>query len=284
MVIVSAALVGCVWHGAERSAHTEDVPFTFADNDRVLAACVDPNVVHQPNITFDKFTTMKNEIIKDHGDMYVNFKKSGHHEEMYSFCKVKDSNLMMKVDPSLTSSAKPNQRAATFCASPLSENTVMSLGVCLFRALFGVLPCPPGSEFAGTGKGLPTQESPESKTSMSLLLSFVLTQLKLEKHLRLQARTSSPRPPSPHDYPALTALRNTPGSLDTYYYGLMCEKYPGIEQASCQMLPEGTESENTGVGGGGGRTERRRRSRGRRQQEGGGKEGLELIGLRSWRI
>lgn len=29
----------------------------------------------------------------------------------------------------------------------------------------------------------------------------------------------------------------------------MCEKYPGIEQASSQMLPEGTESENTGVGG-----------------------------------
>ncbi|CAB1111180.1 unnamed protein product [Ectocarpus sp. CCAP 1310/34] len=67
---------------------------------------------------------------------------------------------------------------------------------------------------------------------MSLWLSFVLTQLKLEKHLRLQARTSSPRRPSPHDYLALTALRNTPGSLDTYYYGLMCEKYPGIEQAS----------------------------------------------------
>ncbi|CAB1104271.1 unnamed protein product [Ectocarpus sp. CCAP 1310/34] len=163
----------------------------------------------KPNITFDKFTTMKNEIIKDLGDMYVNVNKSGHHEEMYSFCK----------------------------------------GLCVFRSLFGVLPCPPGSEFTGTGKRLPTQESPESKTIMSLWLSFVLTQLKLEKHLRLQARTSSPRPPSHHDYPALTALRNTPGSLDTYYYGLMCERYPGIEQASSQMLPEGTENENTGVGG-----------------------------------
>lgn len=65
------------------------MPFTFADDDRVLAAGVNPNVVHQPNITFDKFSTMKNELIKDHGDMYVNFKKSGHHEEMYSFCKGK---------------------------------------------------------------------------------------------------------------------------------------------------------------------------------------------------
>ncbi|CAB1106554.1 unnamed protein product [Ectocarpus sp. CCAP 1310/34] len=30
---------------------------------------------------------MKNDIINDHGDMYVNFKKSEHHEEMYSLCK-----------------------------------------------------------------------------------------------------------------------------------------------------------------------------------------------------
>ncbi|CBJ33023.1 expressed unknown protein [Ectocarpus siliculosus] len=74
-------------------------------------------------------------------------------------------------------------------------------------------------------------------------------ELKMPKHLMIQARTSSTRPPSTHDHPALTALRHTPGSLDTYYYGLMCEKYPGIEQASSQMLPEGMETETRGWGG-----------------------------------
>ena len=51
----------------------------------MLAAGIDPNIVHQPDITFGKFIAMKNEIIKDHGDMHVNFKKSGSHDEMFSF-------------------------------------------------------------------------------------------------------------------------------------------------------------------------------------------------------
>ena len=37
--------------------------------------------------SFDEFIAMKNEIINDHGDMHVNFKKSGSHDEMFSFCK-----------------------------------------------------------------------------------------------------------------------------------------------------------------------------------------------------
>ena len=53
----------------------------------MLAAGIDPNIVHQPDITFDKFIAMNNEIIKDYGDMHVNFKKSGSHDEMFSFCK-----------------------------------------------------------------------------------------------------------------------------------------------------------------------------------------------------
>ena len=52
----------------------------------MLAAGIDPNIVHQPDITFDKFIAMKNDIIKDHGDMHVNLKKSGSHD-MFSFCK-----------------------------------------------------------------------------------------------------------------------------------------------------------------------------------------------------
>ncbi|CAB1098193.1 unnamed protein product [Ectocarpus sp. CCAP 1310/34] len=102
------------------------VPSTFADDDRVMAAGIDPNVVHQPDISYDKFMTMKNDLVKDHGDMYGNFKKSGSMGEMYEFCK---------------------------------------------------------------------------------------------------------------------------GRLDTYYYGLMVTQYPEIEQATTQMLPDGTERENTGVGG-----------------------------------
>lgn len=61
------------------------------------------------------------------------------------------------------------------------------------------------------------------------------------------------RPPgrlAPHHPCALTLTREIPESLDTYYYGLMVEKYPELEAATTQMLPEGTESENTGVGGG----------------------------------
>ena len=63
------------------------VPSTFADYEYVLDASIDPNIVHQPDITFDKFIAMNNEIIKDYGDMHVNFKKSGSHDEMFSFCK-----------------------------------------------------------------------------------------------------------------------------------------------------------------------------------------------------
>eukprot|EP00903_Cladosiphon_okamuranus_P005773 g5721.t1 len=60
---------------------------SFADDVNIVGAGIDPNVVHQPDITFQKFTTMRNDILKDHGDMYVNFKKSGSNGEMYSFCK-----------------------------------------------------------------------------------------------------------------------------------------------------------------------------------------------------
>ena len=63
------------------------VPSTFADDEHVLAAGIDPNIVHQPDITFDKFIAMKNDVIKDHGDMHVNFKESGSHDDMFSFCK-----------------------------------------------------------------------------------------------------------------------------------------------------------------------------------------------------
>lgn len=63
------------------------VPFSFADDDHVVAAGIDPSIVHQVDITFDKYIAMKNEIIKDHGDMYCNFKRSGSHGEMYQFCQ-----------------------------------------------------------------------------------------------------------------------------------------------------------------------------------------------------
>lgn len=56
----------------------------------------------------------------------------------------------------------------------------------------------------------------------------------------------------PHHYRALTVIREKSENLDTYYYGLMVEKYPEIEQATTQMLPDGTERENTGVGEGAG--------------------------------
>lgn len=66
---------------------TYQVPSTFADDEHVMAAGIDPTVVHQPDITYDKFIAMKNDVVKDHGDMYANLKKSGHNEEMYQFCK-----------------------------------------------------------------------------------------------------------------------------------------------------------------------------------------------------
>lgn len=69
------------------SCETYQVPCTFADDEHVMAAGIDPNIVHQPDITFEKFIAMKNDLIKEHGDMYVNFKKSGSNGEMYQFCK-----------------------------------------------------------------------------------------------------------------------------------------------------------------------------------------------------
>lgn len=70
-------------------ANTFQVPCTFADDEHVFAAGIDPNIVHQPDISYEKFLSMKADLVKDHGDMYVNFKKSGNNEEMHSFCKGK---------------------------------------------------------------------------------------------------------------------------------------------------------------------------------------------------
>lgn len=65
---------------------TLQVPSTFGDDPQVMANGIDPSIVHQPDMSYEKFITMKNDIVKDHGDMYYKFKQSGSHGEMYSFC------------------------------------------------------------------------------------------------------------------------------------------------------------------------------------------------------
>ncbi|CAB1104479.1 unnamed protein product [Ectocarpus sp. CCAP 1310/34] len=83
--------------GTNRDIHLElweafkdesfEVPSSFADDHHIVGAGINPNTVHQPDITFQKFTTMRTELFKDHGEMYSNYKKSGSNAEMYSFCK-----------------------------------------------------------------------------------------------------------------------------------------------------------------------------------------------------
>ncbi|CAB1109878.1 unnamed protein product [Ectocarpus sp. CCAP 1310/34] len=63
------------------------VPSSFADDSNIFGAGINPNVVHQPDISFQKFATMRTDLFKDHGEMYSNFKKSGSNGEMFSFCK-----------------------------------------------------------------------------------------------------------------------------------------------------------------------------------------------------
>ncbi|CAB1115945.1 unnamed protein product [Ectocarpus sp. CCAP 1310/34] len=63
------------------------VPSAFADDSNIFGAGINPNVVHQPDISFQKFATMRTDLFKDHGEMYSNFKKSGSNGEMFSFCK-----------------------------------------------------------------------------------------------------------------------------------------------------------------------------------------------------
>ncbi|CAB1118890.1 unnamed protein product [Ectocarpus sp. CCAP 1310/34] len=63
------------------------VPSSFADDSNIFGASINPNVVHQPDISFQKFATMRTDLFKDHGEMYSNFKKSGSNGEMFSFCK-----------------------------------------------------------------------------------------------------------------------------------------------------------------------------------------------------
>ncbi|CAB1104220.1 unnamed protein product [Ectocarpus sp. CCAP 1310/34] len=63
------------------------VPSSFADDSNIFGAGINPNVVHQPDISFQKFATMRTDLFKDHGEMYSNFKKSGSNGDMFSFCK-----------------------------------------------------------------------------------------------------------------------------------------------------------------------------------------------------
>ncbi|CAB1103508.1 unnamed protein product [Ectocarpus sp. CCAP 1310/34] len=63
------------------------VPSSFADDSNIFGAGINPNVVHQPDISFQKFATVRADLFKDHGEMYSNFKKSGSNGDMFSFCK-----------------------------------------------------------------------------------------------------------------------------------------------------------------------------------------------------
>eukprot|EP00752_Nemacystus_decipiens_P012554 g11118.t1 len=67
--------------------NTFEVANSFANDSRIFAPGIDPNIVHQPDISFQKFTAMKTELFKDHGEMYTNFNKSGSNGEICSFCR-----------------------------------------------------------------------------------------------------------------------------------------------------------------------------------------------------
>ena len=58
---------------------------SLEDDPLIISAGIDPNIVHQPGISFDNFMNMLKEVNKEFGSHDHNFKKSGSHEQWWSF-------------------------------------------------------------------------------------------------------------------------------------------------------------------------------------------------------
>lgn len=65
------------------------VATTLADDEYITAAQINPNIVHQPDISFDKFMNMWKDVNKDYGECHANMKKSGSHKEWHSYSRGK---------------------------------------------------------------------------------------------------------------------------------------------------------------------------------------------------
>lgn len=62
------------------------VPSSIGDDPLIIGAGIDPNKVQQPDITYEKYYQMLNDLVKVYGDKAFNFKKSGSNGEWFSFC------------------------------------------------------------------------------------------------------------------------------------------------------------------------------------------------------
>ncbi|CAM9324435.1 unnamed protein product [Ascophyllum nodosum] len=55
----------------------------------ILCAGINPNFVQQPDCTFNKFCTMIRDVTKDYNERDDDCRKSGSHDESWSFCGIR---------------------------------------------------------------------------------------------------------------------------------------------------------------------------------------------------